>query len=64
MFTIKKKPPPVDESTLDADVVDEMRHVERIGDTQLSSHGLVARGLSKYYGKHLAVNQLSFSKYK
>ncbi|XP_028174675.1 ATP-binding cassette sub-family A member 1-like [Ostrinia furnacalis] len=56
----EKKPPQVDESTLDEDVLDEEKHVARIG-SDLSQHSLVARGLTKYYGKHLAVNQVSFS---
>ncbi|KAL0841224.1 hypothetical protein ABMA28_014958 [Loxostege sticticalis] len=60
IFRREKKPPPVDENLLDEDVIDESRHVEHIGD-DVSQHSLVARGLSKYYGKHLAVNQVSFS---
>lgn len=63
LFTRKRTPPPIDESTLDADVAVEKRHAESIEKPQLADHGLVSRGLSKYYGKYLAVDQLSFSKY-
>lgn len=63
IFTIKKTPPPIDESTIDEDVADEAKHVRRIGKTGLKEHGLVSKNLSKYYGKNLAVDQISFSKY-
>ncbi|KAI8435956.1 hypothetical protein MSG28_004122 [Choristoneura fumiferana] len=49
------------QKTLDADVFDEMVHVERVDQASLAEHSLVAKGLSKYYGKHLAVNQVSFT---
>ncbi|KAJ0177200.1 hypothetical protein K1T71_007209 [Dendrolimus kikuchii] len=61
IFTIKKTPPPIDERTVDEDVADEVKHVLRFDKSSLNEHGLVARNLSKYYGKHLAVDQISFS---
>ncbi|XP_013169431.1 PREDICTED: ATP-binding cassette sub-family A member 3-like isoform X2 [Papilio xuthus] len=61
IFTREKAPPAVAEGDLDEDVADEGRHVQRIGGSSLAQHGLVARNLSKYYGKHLAVDQVSFS---
>ncbi|KAL4712265.1 hypothetical protein ACJJTC_004027 [Scirpophaga incertulas] len=60
IFRFEKRPPPVDEATVDSDVLDEARHVARVG-SRVAEHGLVARELSKYYGKHLAVNQVSFT---
>ncbi|KOB72847.1 ATP-binding cassette sub-family A member 7 [Operophtera brumata] len=54
---LNRSPPPVDASRVDADVADEERHVARVDKSSLAQHGLVARGLSKYYGKHLAVDQ-------
>ncbi|XP_045771590.1 ATP-binding cassette sub-family A member 2-like [Maniola jurtina] len=60
VFIRKKKAPPLDESSLDPDVVNEMRHAERV-DTSASGVSLVARGLTKYYGKNLAVDQISFT---
>ncbi|XP_053608124.1 phospholipid-transporting ATPase ABCA1-like [Plodia interpunctella] len=58
VFTRTRQPPMLDESTLDRDVLEEARSVRRADD---NSHNLVARDISKYYGKHLAVNQVSFS---
>ncbi|CAG5059697.1 unnamed protein product, partial [Parnassius apollo] len=57
----EKKPPVVDENTLDDDVADEARHVNAVTGSAIARHGLVAKNLSKYYGKHLAVDQVSFS---
>ncbi|KAG6447126.1 ATP-binding cassette sub-family A member 2 [Manduca sexta] len=61
VFRFKKTPPPIDETQLDKDVADEARHVHRINNSSLADHGLVAKNLSKYYGAHLAVDQVSFS---
>lgn len=48
---------------MDNDVVDEIRHVEQTADSALGKRNLVAKSLTKYYKKHLAVNQVSFSEY-
>ncbi|XP_047994969.1 phospholipid-transporting ATPase ABCA3-like [Leguminivora glycinivorella] len=61
IFNWTKTPPPLDESSIDPDVVAEMKHVEQISKANLAQQSLVAKGLSKYYGKHLAVNQVSFT---
>ncbi|CAH2037508.1 unnamed protein product, partial [Iphiclides podalirius] len=61
LFNREKRPPPVEERSLDEDVADEARHVNMVTGSALAQHGLVAKNLSKYYGKHLAVNQVSFS---
>lgn len=63
IFNRTKAPPPLNHLTLDADVADEMVHVDRVDKNSLAEHSLVAKGLSKYYGKHLAVNQVSFSEF-
>ncbi|XP_052740190.1 phospholipid-transporting ATPase ABCA3-like [Bicyclus anynana] len=60
LFIRKKIAPPLDESTLDPDVAEEMQHAERL-DTNTPGIKLVARGLTKYYGNKLAVDQISFS---
>ncbi|XP_063533945.1 phospholipid-transporting ATPase ABCA3-like [Cydia strobilella] len=61
IFNWTKTPPPLDESSIDPDVLAEMKHVEQISKSNLAQQSLVAKGLSKYYGKHLAVNQVSFT---
>ncbi|KAM3964373.1 phospholipid-transporting ATPase ABCA3 [Aphomia sociella] len=61
VFTFTKTPLSIDQNTLDEDVVDEAHHVKRVERSGLGNHSLVASGLSKYYGKHLAVNQVSFT---
>ncbi|XP_041978072.1 phospholipid-transporting ATPase ABCA1-like [Aricia agestis] len=60
LLSKEKKAPPIDASTLDADVAQEMEHVQRVN-TATSEHVLLAQGLTKYYGKNLAVDQISFS---
>lgn len=62
LFSCKKRPPAIEDSALDEDVADEARHVNGLMGSSLAQHGLVAKSLSKYYGKHLAVDQVSFSK--
>ncbi|XP_050346196.1 ATP-binding cassette sub-family A member 2-like isoform X2 [Nymphalis io] len=59
-LTREKKSPPVDESTLDADVAEETQHVQHV-DQKSSDIALVARGLTKYYKDNLAVDQISFT---
>ncbi|CAH0397901.1 unnamed protein product [Chilo suppressalis] len=61
IFTRKRTPPPVDQSSVDEDVLQESKHADNLDVRALGEHSLVARGLSKYYGKHLAVNQISFT---
>nr|XP_021189988.2 phospholipid-transporting ATPase ABCA3 [Helicoverpa armigera]XP_049699930.1 phospholipid-transporting ATPase ABCA3 [Helicoverpa armigera]XP_049699931.1 phospholipid-transporting ATPase ABCA3 [Helicoverpa armigera]WRX06183.1 ABCA2 [Helicoverpa armigera] len=61
VFTFKKTPPPIDESTLDEDVMTEARRARVVPPTRRREHALLAHDLSKYYGKHLAVDQVSFS---
>ncbi|XP_075973498.1 phospholipid-transporting ATPase ABCA3-like isoform X2 [Anticarsia gemmatalis] len=60
VFTFKKKPPPIDESTLDEDVVAEMQHARHVSASNRSDQALLTTELSKYYGDHLAVDQVSF----
>ncbi|XP_052759277.1 phospholipid-transporting ATPase ABCA3-like [Galleria mellonella] len=61
IFTFTKRAPPINMSTLDDDVADEVRHVKHVKGTDIGTHSLVASELTKYYGKHLAVNQVSFT---
>ncbi|XP_035432453.1 phospholipid-transporting ATPase ABCA1 [Spodoptera frugiperda] len=60
LCTIKKTPPPLDESILDEDVQKEAQRARNVLPSQRYEHALIANDLSKYYGKHLAVNQISF----
>ncbi|CAG9094857.1 unnamed protein product [Plutella xylostella] len=61
IFNRNKVPPPIDPNSQDDDVVEEAKHVDFIGEAGTKQHNLVAKNLSKYYGKNLAVNQVSFS---
>ena len=49
--------PPLSRET-DADVLDEYERIKRMSDSEIASGNLVLKGLTKYYGNHLAVNQL------
>ncbi|KAJ8730119.1 hypothetical protein PYW07_017157 [Mythimna separata] len=61
LFTWKKTPPPVDESSLDEDVLREAERAGRVDAPRRAEHALLANGLAKYYGNYLAVDQVSFS---
>ncbi|GBP54709.1 ATP-binding cassette sub-family A member 3 [Eumeta japonica] len=62
MFNREVKPALSEEpSDEDEDVKDETRHAESIDLSSLRKHNLVAKKLTKYYGKNLAVNQISFT---
>ncbi|XP_068631845.1 phospholipid-transporting ATPase ABCA3-like [Battus philenor] len=61
IFNRQKSPPPMDFNSMDEDVENEAHHVQQLAGSGIIKHGLVAQSLSKYYGKHLAVNQVSFS---
>ncbi|XP_047529226.1 phospholipid-transporting ATPase ABCA3-like [Vanessa atalanta] len=56
----QKKSPPVEESSLDADVAEEIQHAQLVNHKS-SDIALVARGLTKYYKDNLAVDQISFT---
>nr|QBP34375.1 ATP-binding cassette sub-family A2 [Trichoplusia ni] len=61
VFTFRKTPPPVDEGSLDEDVALEAEHARHTPPADRANHALLATDLAKYYGKHLAVDQVSFS---
>ncbi|XP_072932012.1 phospholipid-transporting ATPase ABCA3-like [Epargyreus clarus] len=61
IYTPTRSPPPIDEGVLDDDVRDEAAHAERTIGPAVYNHALVSHRLSKYYGKNLAVDQLSFT---
>uniref|UniRef100_A0A8W7P6N4 ABC transporter domain-containing protein n=1 Tax=Anopheles coluzzii TaxID=1518534 RepID=A0A8W7P6N4_ANOCL len=50
-----------EDPTQDDDVLEEKRRVKSLSDGELANKNLVASDLTKYYGKFLAVNQLSVS---
>ncbi|KAJ2946030.1 hypothetical protein O0L34_g4949 [Tuta absoluta] len=61
VFNREKKAPPLEEDKLDADVLDEAKHALSVGKGEGQGVSLTAQGLTKYYGKHLAVDQVSFT---
>ncbi|CRK87607.1 CLUMA_CG001403, isoform A [Clunio marinus] len=56
-----KKPPPLDRENLDADVKCEIEMIENMTNQEIANTNLALKGLSKYYGSHLAVNQLNLT---
>ncbi|XP_053658365.1 phospholipid-transporting ATPase ABCA3-like [Anopheles marshallii] len=54
-------PPASEDPTIDGDVWEEKRRVKSLSDGEVSNTNLVINELTKYYGKFLAVNQLSVS---
>ncbi|CAB3224168.1 unnamed protein product [Arctia plantaginis] len=61
VWNFKKTPPLIDERTLDQDVAAEAQRARQVYMSNHSNQALLATGLSKYYRKHLAVDQISFS---
>ncbi|GBP54723.1 ATP-binding cassette sub-family A member 3 [Eumeta japonica] len=62
IFNKKVEPPSLGNlSDEDDDVREEKRHAETIRFSNLYKHNLVSKKLTKYYGKNLAVNQVSFT---
>lgn len=55
-----KKLPPIS-SELDADVKEEMDKIRNMTRDGVNNGNLVLNGLTKFYGNHLAVNQLHLS---
>lgn len=45
-------------TTMDSDVADETENIKRMTEFELKESNLALHGLSKIYGKNLAVNQL------
>ncbi|CAH0723431.1 unnamed protein product, partial [Brenthis ino] len=60
VFARSRKTVEQDESTMDPDVLDEAKHAKHV-DQNSREVALVARGLTKYYKNHLAVDQISFT---
>jgi ABC-type glutathione transport system ATPase component len=52
-----KKPPQMN-NNIDIDVKNETERINNMSDEEIAGGNLVLKGLSKYYGGHLAVNQL------
>ncbi|GBP54701.1 ATP-binding cassette sub-family A member 3 [Eumeta japonica] len=62
VFNREVKPPPLDNLfDEDDDVREETRFAESVLSSNLHNHNLVAKKLTKYYKKKLAVNQVSFT---
>lgn len=56
----ESKKPVQHASPIDSDVADEMAYVAEMQKTDIESHNLVVKSVSKMYGPFLAVNQMSF----
>lgn len=48
-----------EDGQIDDDVLDEKRKVNLMPMNEIQSHSLILQSLSKFYGKFLAVNQIS-----
>lgn len=59
-LTLKKTLPPQDDD-MDSDVKGETERIKNMDWGEIASGNLVLKGLSKFYGNHLAVNQLYLS---
>lgn len=51
--------PPIDDQLVDNDVLIEKNRIRYMTSANIKSTTLVISSMSKFYGKHLAVNQLS-----
>ncbi|XP_053951058.1 phospholipid-transporting ATPase ABCA3 [Anastrepha ludens] len=54
-----KPPPPPEDGYFDDDVDNEKNRILKMTNDQLANQNLVLNGVTKYYGKFLAVNQVS-----
>lgn len=54
---LRRDLPPISRDA-DADVYNEYQSISRMTDAEISNGNLVLKGLTKFYGKNLAVNQL------
>lgn len=50
---------PAADTMVDSDVIEEMHRVNAMSKVEIESHSLVMQDMTKFYGKFLAVNQLS-----
>lgn len=60
-FFERKLPEMAENGQIDDDVNDEKRKVNGMNANDLEANSLVLKGLSKFYGKFLAVNQISIA---
>lgn len=58
-FFERELPAPASQTQIDSDVDTEKKRVKQMTMADLEANNLVLQSLSKYYGKFLAVNQLS-----
>lgn len=56
-------PPPAEteDAVMDTDVMVEKNRINAMTNDEIKGTNLVTKGMTKYYGKHLAVNQLSLA---
>lgn len=57
-FMSKIRSLPVQRTTVDSDVKREAERIKNMTDADIQNGNLVLKGLTKFYGRHLAVNQL------
>lgn len=60
-FFERRLPPMAEHGNIDDDVNDEKRKVNGMTMNDLQTNSLVLQSLSKFYGKFLAVNQISIA---
>lgn len=60
-FFERKLPPMAENGHIDDDVNDEKRKVNGMDANDMEANSLVLKSLSKFYGKFLAVNQISIA---
>lgn len=57
----QKFPAESEDGVIDADVLEEKQRVAAMSPMEIESNNLVMQKVSKYYGKFLAVNQISIA---
>ena len=57
-----QQPPPIEPTDEDSDVAAERARIKQLDPSEYKNYNLLSNSLSKYYGKFLAVNQLTLGK--
>lgn len=55
---LSKKLPALGQQEMDPDVKEEVERIRNMSNSDIDNGNLVLSGLTKFYGNHLAVNQL------
>lgn len=57
-----QQPPPIEPTDEDSDVAAERARIMQLDPSEYKNYNLLSNSLTKYYGKFLAVNQLTLGK--